>query len=401
MCGREGRRLEHAARDRRLWIFFSWLLGGWLKRKFNFTPERVEVAGPYLVLLNHATDWDPLLASQSFRKNQMYYVASEHIFRWGLVWRVINWILHPIPRLKGTTASDTVLAVVRRLKKGGNVAIFAEGNRCWDGRTGEISPSTAKLARMCGATLITYRFTGGYFTSPRWAGASLRRGKMTGRAVGVYSHEELRAMTAEQVGALIRRDLFEDAYATQRAEPVAYRGKALAEGLEQMLCLCPVCGKIGTLASRNDTLRCAHCGLTVTYDEYGFLSGEGLPFHCIPDWDAWQTGELRRIADEAGSDVVFSDEGAALTAVLEGHKSRLLGTGELSLRAGALCCAGREFPLDEISGMGLYGPLGMSFTCGGGHYDIRLSPGKCLRKYNTTYNYLREKAHTGKDTVRC
>ena len=57
--------------------------------------------------------------------------------------------------------------------------------------------------------------------------------------------------------------------------------------------------------------------------------------------------------------------------------------------------------LDEISGMGLYGPLGMSFTCGGGHYDIRLSPGKCLRKYNTTYNYLREKAHTGKDTVRC
>lgn len=401
MCGGEGWRVEHEKRDKRLWAFFCRILYGWLKRKFNFTPERVDVPGPYLVLSNHTTDWDPLLVSLSFRKAQMYYVASEHIFHWGLAWKIINWIFHPIPRLKGTTASDTVLTVVRRLKKGANVAIFAEGNRSWDGRTGEILPATAKLARMCGATLITYRLTGGYFTSPRWAGAKLRRGKMTGRAVGVYTHDELRAMTAEQVDALIRRDLCEDAYDRQRAEPVAYRGKALAEGLEHMLCVCPVCGKLGTLTGKDDTLMCASCALTVKYDEYGFLSGEGLPFDNIPDWDEWQTGELRRAADAAGDDAVFSDDGAALTAVLPGHKSEVLGTGEISLSADALTCAGRVFPMEEISGMGLHGPLGMSFTCGGKHYDIGMCRGKSLRKYYTIYKYLREKALVGKDTVRC
>lgn len=400
MCA-GGDRVEHHERDKRLWSLLCRLLDGWLRRKFNFTPEKVDVPGPYLVLINHATDWDPLLVALSFPKQQMYYVASEHIFRWGFVWKIINWILHPIPRLKGTTASDTVLTVVRRIRKGANVAIFAEGNRTWDGRTGEILPSTAKLARMCGGALITYRLEGGYFTSPRWAGGRLRRGRMTGRAVGVYTREELRGMTAEQVDEIIRRDLYEDAYRRQRTAPVAYRGKAPAEGLEHMLCVCPVCGALGSLRSEGDTLSCRHCGLSVRYDEYGFLSGEGLPFDNIPDWDAWQTAELEKMSDASDGAAVFSDGGAALTAVLDGHKSRALGTGELSISSEELRCAGMTFPVRDISGMGLHGPLGMNFTCGGRNYEISMPAGKCLRKYYTIYKYLREKAQVGKETVSC
>lgn len=384
--------MEHWERHKRVWRFFNVLLGGWLKRKFNYSPELAGVEGPFLLLANHATDWDPLLVALSFPKTQMYFVASEHIFRWGLTWRLIDWLLHPISRLKGSTAADTVMTVMRRMKKGANVAIFAEGNRTWDGKTGYILPSTGKLARSCGGALVTYRLTGGYFTSPRWSGKSLRRGKMTGGVVGVYSREELRAMTPEEINEIINRDLFEDAYARQRTEMVPYKGKAPAEGLETMLCLCPKCRSLGALRSRDDKLICDSCGLSLTYDEYGFLRGE-TPFDNVADFDAWQTGVLRELAEEAGDGPLFSDEGAALRRILKGHGSEELGAGKLELWRDRLVCAGHEFPLAEISGIGMHGPLRLDFSLGGDSYELAGAERSCVRKYMTTYNILTGKGN--------
>ena len=67
------------------------------------------------------------------------------------------------------------MAVMRRLRKGGSVAIFAEGNRSFNGLTGDILPATGKLARSSGASLVTFRFSGGYLSSPRWCGSRVRR----------------------------------------------------------------------------------------------------------------------------------------------------------------------------------------------------------------------------------
>lgn len=383
--------MEHWVRDKAFWRFFRNFLGGWLRRKFNFKAEPVTAEGPYLVLANHATDWDPLLMALSFEP-QMYFVASEHIFRWGLVWSVINWFVHPIARLKGTTASDTVMTVMRRMKKGANIAIFADGNRTWTGKTGDILRSTGKLAKNCGGGLITYKLEGGYFTNPRWAGSRLRRGRMRGYAVGIYPREQLRAMTADQINAIINRDLYEDAYARQRADPTAFRGRRLAAGLETMLCVCPKCGKTGTLRSTGDSLRCT-CGLSVRYTEYGFLEGDGLLFDNIADWDAGQTETLCARALAAGDgEVIFSDTDITMLQLREHHGQKSLGGGRLALFRDRLACAGREFLLDEISGMGMHGPKGLSFTVGTDHFELSSKKPRCLRKYMTVYDCLRRNA---------
>ena len=47
-----------------------------------------------------------------------------------------------------------------------NVCVFPEGNRTWDGVTAKFLPSIGKLARSSGASLVTYKLTGGYFASP-------------------------------------------------------------------------------------------------------------------------------------------------------------------------------------------------------------------------------------------
>lgn len=379
------RRIKNHSFHVLVWRVFRPPVTAWVRRKFNFAPEVYRGEGPYLILCNHNTDWDPILLAAALPE-QTYFVASEHIFRWGLIARLIRFLVDPIARLKGTTAGDTALTVVRRLKAGANVAIFAEGNRSFNGLTGPILPSTGKLARSCGASLITYRMEGGYFTSPRWCGKHLRRGRMTGKIMHVLSHDQLRAMTADQVNELIRADLFEDAYATQRRERVPFQGKRLAEGLERVLCLCPKCGGLDTMASHDDTLSCG-CGFSVKYDTYGFIRGEDAPFDNITDWDAWQKEKLLERLPAEGP--IFSDGDMVLAEVLPGHRDRPMGRGTMTLYPDRLECCGHVFGLAGLEGFALHGAQSVSLTCQGHDYEITSEKVRCTRKYMQAIDHLR------------
>lgn len=46
--------------------------------KFGFTCEKTNVKGPYLLVSNHVTNWDPILVACSFPE-QTYFVTSEHL----------------------------------------------------------------------------------------------------------------------------------------------------------------------------------------------------------------------------------------------------------------------------------------------------------------------------------
>ena len=385
--------MEHLNHYRRVWVFFRWLLGPWLKHKFNYTPELCDAEGPFLVLANHNTDWDPLLLALAF-PNYMSFVASEHIFRWGFAAKLIIFLLNPIARLKGTTAGDTAMTMLRRLKKGVNVAMFAEGNRSFDGCTGTILPATGKLARSSGAGLVTYRFDGGYFTSPRWCGKALRRGKITGKVVNVYTAEQLKAMSAAEVNAAIRRDLDVDAYAVQREQMVPFRGKNLAEHLETVLCRCPKCGALDSMHSAGDTLSCG-CGFSVRYNEYGFFEGEDAPFDNVTDWDRAQTAELFALADAVSDpDVpIFSDNNMELTEILPGHETKDLGSGSIALYADRLECCGMTIPFAELAGFMLHGPQAINMsTADGRSFEVDSPSVRCTRKYMLVIEHLRTAA---------
>lgn len=379
--------MEHIGRYRTFWKVARALLAPWIRRKFNYTPELCTVEGPCLVLANHNLDWDPLILACGFPE-YMSFVSSEHIFRWGLVAKLLIFFLNPIARQKGTTAADTAMTMLRRLRKGVSVAMFAEGNRSFNGLTGEILPSTGKLARSSGATLITYRIDGGYFTAPRWCGNNLRRGRMTGKIANIYTPAQLKAMSADEVNAAIVRDLFVDAYAVQRSEMTLFRGKRLAEGLETVLCLCPKCGRLDTLHSENDTLRC-DCGFSVRYNPYGFIEGDDAPFDSITDWDSAQTQQLCALADTAGDGIIFSDDGMLLKEIFPDHSEAVLGSGSMALYADRLECCGHTFPLAELSGFSLHGPQTADLSIGGRCFEISAKARRCTRKYMLVIAHLR------------
>ena len=220
--------LEHNLRHRVVWTLLGPLVRLILLIRFNYRFRINKIKGPYIVVCNHVTDWDPLLVGAAFR-HQMYFLASEHIMRLGFVSRLLDWLVHPIVRQKGGSAAGAVKEMLRALKSGCSVAFFPEGNRSWDGVTRDFPASTGKLVKTGGVSLVTFRLRGGYLSSPRWSGDTVRRGQMRGELVKVYTPEELKSMSALQINAAIARDIHVDAFEDQRSRPVLYRGPHLAE----------------------------------------------------------------------------------------------------------------------------------------------------------------------------
>ena len=378
-------RTLHYQRHRFLWRLAWWPVWLWLRLVYNYHAKTQPIQGPALIVSNHVTDYDPFFLAITI-KNPAYFVASSHVFAKPRTAKLIRWAQDPIGRVKGDTAGDTALTAVRRLRRGFSVALFPEGNRTFNGATADIVESTAKLARMSGASLVTHRFKGGYLTSPRWSGRSVRRGLFTGEIVNVYTPAQLKAMTPAQIADAIRADIYEDAYATQREWKIPYKGKNLAEHVERTLCLCPVCGELGALESTGDTLTCKACGLTAVYTPEGYLEGEKLPFRTVLEWDRWQAGELQKRADDAGDSCLAQDTDMELVEVGDDYTETPVVQGRMAIFRDRLELAGRILRFSDVTGMSLNGPQSLILTAHGRHYTVKSRRVRNLRKYLTLYH---------------
>ncbi len=393
-----GKRARYAVdaskRHRHVWAFLQGVLPAYLRRRFAYRFEPLPITEPCLVVSNHVTNWDPFFVGLSVRHAPLFYVASEHLFRMGFLSKLINYLVAPIPRSKAASGASTVRACLRRLRAGDSICLFAEGDCSWDGRTRPVLPATGGFVRLMGVPLVTYRIEGGYLTLPRWS-SKIRRGAMRGHAVHVYTPQELRAMTSDEVQAILNQDLFEDAWARQRTEPIAYRSNARAEHLERALFLCPACKRIRNFRTKGNALFC-DCGLTATLDPYGFFEN-AYPFDTIAAWDAWQQAALHTM-DKLPS---FSDGTGTLSEVLSDHTAKRLETGALSMTPDALCCGTHSFPLARIVDMSMVKTHLLLFSCGGRYFEIRSKDATCLRKYLLAYLHAVSKDQPKEDTTPC
>lgn len=333
----------------------------------------------YIVLSNHATDFDMLFVAMSFRR-PMYFVASEHITRWEKTYNFVRHCFNPIMRYKGSVASSTVMEILRRTRKGANVCIFAEGVRSWDGANSPILPSTAKLVKSSGVGLVTYKLTGGYFASPNWSTGRTRKGPICGAPVNVYTKDDLAKMTEEEVYNIILRDLNENAYDTQKANPQKYTGKNLAEGLEYLLFSCPKCSAHDKFSSHDDTVSCRECGFTFKYNEYGML--ENSPYNTVYDFSNWQK---TIVANDVAKGVAYSAENVKFSTI-DKHIKTNLATATAKISREGIECGEYTISLDDITDMAIYGKHGVVFSAGGKYYELYVPIGANALKFLLYYN---------------
>ena len=383
-------------RHKRLWKIIRAIATPILKTMYKFSFEVYkDLKGPYLVLANHNTDLDPGLVALSFPQ-QMYFVASEHVYRAGFASKVLRYVFEPIAKRKGTSDTVTVMKSIRALREGKNVCLFPEGQRSFNGRTGEIHLATGKLVKASKASLITYKLEGGYFTTPRW-GYGIRKGKMHGSIVNIYDPETLEKLSAEEITDIIIKDLYEDAYEKQKENPIAYKGKNLAKGLEHSLCVCQSCKKLDTLSSIKNEVFCKECGFTTTLDKYGYFD-ENSKFKTVAQWDDFQQEELKKFVEDkksGASTFLFENTDSTLKSVKAEHQEEILGTGTFSMFTDKFVFSveGKEdleLLHQDIVDISMYGKQGLVFSDNkGNYYDLTSDKIRNVRKFIFCFKYLK------------
>lgn len=343
---------------------------------FGYSCENDRLDEPTLVVSNHVTDVDFFFVAIGLQGSHTYFVASDHIFRLGWVSHVINWLVAPIARRKGTTAMDTAMTMMRKLRAGHSVCVFGEGESTWNGQNIPIYPATATLARVSGKPLKTFRIEGGHLTMPRW-GKGIRRGRIHGHVVNTYTPEQLKTMTPDEINEAINRDIYEDAWERQKQQPVRYRSRKRAEAIETALFLCPKCKRIGTVYGKRHEVLC-DCGFHVDMTEYGTFE-PAEPFENIAQWDKWQMECLKN--GDYAPETKLADEQMTLYRLSEEKGKEQLAQGTLLLEDDALQLGDYRFELARISHLALIQKRVIVLSCEGQYYEIRAQKPRCLRKY--------------------
>ncbi len=127
--------------------------------------EHVSKTGGGLLLINHQSSLDPLLAGLAIDR-PISFVARETLFRLP----VVGWLLrhtYVMPINRESASSRLMKAMIRRLEHGFLVGLFPEGTRSEDGRMGEIKPGFIAMIRRCEVPIYPVGIAGSSEAMPR------------------------------------------------------------------------------------------------------------------------------------------------------------------------------------------------------------------------------------------
>lgn len=374
-----------------LWAVFRPLLRLILRLRLRFKAPFARMKAPYVLLCNHASYYDPLLAAVCVDR-PLCFAGADPAPRAGLLLRLARALRQP-------DALSWEAALTEAAESGRCVGLFPEGRRCPDGGTGPIPGDLAEKIRASGLGLVVLRLEGVYLTAPRWADRIPRRGRIRARLKRRLSPGVLQAMENEELQALIEKDLHENAFASVRKRPAPYRGERTAERLEKLLCLCPKCGDLGSMESRDNEFFCRTCGFRTVYTLSGGFRGGGVPFEDPGQWAAWQAERIRRRCEEAGDGPIFEDGGYEIYDMRSGEGR--FGAGGLHLYRDRLeLPTGIAIAVPDILSLRALGGSGLRVeTRRGSVFELKTIRPICAEKYLTALAILKEEAEAAAETA--
>ncbi|HEY9731209.1 MAG TPA: lysophospholipid acyltransferase family protein [Drouetiella sp.] len=111
--------------------------------------ENLPVDGPYILISNHFSRWDPPLVQKVLERRRSIYMASPNEMK-GLQGAIIPGI-GAFPAVASRAAYDFILNQFRKKEV---LVVFPEGNVFRDGTTHPFKPGVARIALNCQATGI-------------------------------------------------------------------------------------------------------------------------------------------------------------------------------------------------------------------------------------------------------
>lgn len=263
---------------------------------------------PYVMLSNHTFMFDVIHVPLRLRKVP-FIVANQTLFKKKATKFLVSQVAHVISKQKGQSDTSTVRDLIGAVKRGYPILIFPEGDTTFFGETGYIEESTMKLIKKLEIDVITCNVRGGYLSKPRWA-----TGKRKKRFAEFYYEltipkEKVKKMSVDEINQTIKEALYHNAYEFQRSRMIEHPGKKLAEGLEDVLYVCPVCNSLHSIKTSGNLITCSQCKTEGFMDRYGFI--QGFKYDNLIEWNQFQRKfkeELRNSSLHTDANLYFVNE---------------------------------------------------------------------------------------------
>lgn len=311
--------------------------------------------GPSIVLCNHGSFIDFVYAGLLLRKSYPHFVIARLYFYHKWLGRLLH-LLGGFPKSMFAMDVESTKNCLRVLKDGEVLVMMPEARLSTAGSFEDIQSGTFSFLKKAGVPVYTLCLRGDYLADPKW-GTGLRRGSTVESELDIlFTAEQLAELSPEQIKAAVEERLWYDDFQWLQTRPeVHYRCGRLAEGLENILTRCPVCGGRCTLTTKGREVFCEKCGkLTALDDRYGF--DPGFPFTHPGQWYDWQREQLR---GEIAGDPAFalrSDVELRLPSLDGRSLTRSAGRGVCTLDRSGLTYTGTkdgapftvQFPLKKI-----------------------------------------------------
>ena len=248
---------------------------------FKAKVYKLDKNKPYVVLINHVAQIDPIYVAMSFRRHINFVCFAGVCY--GKYGKILNRYFAPIPKTKGKTDMMCIRESLKVMKKNGVLGLFPSGDCTFSGVESYIDPSVVKFLRMMKAEVLLYRTEGVYGKSPRWA-RKRTKGKMYGSVKRVITVDEMNKMTDEELYNAVVETI--GGNGLDYIGENQYKGRYCAEYLERTLYVCPDCGEISTMISHRDLFTCAKCGYKAVYKpnlHFELVKGKNH-YETVNDW---------------------------------------------------------------------------------------------------------------------
>ena len=284
------------------------ILGGvwrmFMYKKYNvhysFKTDFRKEKGPFFLISNHASRLDYIFTGVPLLPLRMNYVAGYNEFHRSHLAFVFR-LLRVIPKKNFVPDIHTVKSISRIIKNGGGVCLFPEGMSSISGANQPIAVGTGKLLKHHRVPVYYSVIRGGYLTSPKY-NLRDRLGRVEVDFDILFTPEQLKAMSPEEIEDKINRAIYHDDYAWNKKHKYKYDiGDKGAENLEDLLFWCPRCGRQHTMATEGNRIFCTRCGngaaLTDTYELVPFDDDCVIP-ETQTEWFNAQRELIRREVEQ-------------------------------------------------------------------------------------------------------
>ncbi len=240
--------------------------------------------GPFVVIANHqcAYDFANLICATRL---PMRFVISKSFYS-SLPIKSFLAKLGVIPKQQFQTTVKDMKTMKQAVENGQPLVIYPAGLMCEDGLSTPIPGATYKFLKWLVADVYVARSYGTYFVMPKWS-SRIRPGRTYIDIYKLLSKEDLANTDIATLRRMTDKALLYDAYREQESNPQRYCKCNDIAGLEQVLYVCPHCGREFTMTVSGGTLHCTACGYETRCDEYGFFQndkGVGPDIRYASDW---------------------------------------------------------------------------------------------------------------------